>query len=40
MQLRMQKDALLEKVNAILDADELYIDGGAASARVTELILK
>lgn len=40
MQLRMQKEALLEKVNAILDADDLYIDGGAASARVTELILK
>lgn len=38
-QLRMQKDVLLSKVNAIVVKDELYI-GNAGEGPVKELILK
>ena len=40
MQLRMQKEALLEKVNAILENDDLFIQSNERPVRVTELILK
>ena len=38
-QLRMQKDVLLSKVNAIVAGNELYI-GGTAEGPVKELIIK
>ena len=39
MQLNMQKDVLLAKLNSAIAGDELYI-GGAAEGPVKELILR
>lgn len=40
MQLSMQKDALLEKINAILSEDDLFISDAEAGNAVKELILR
>lgn len=40
MQLSMQKDLLVEKINAILDRDELFIRDDERLSNVRELILR
>jgi hypothetical protein len=39
-QLSMQRDALLEKINAIVSGDDLFISDGSGEDAVKELILK